>query len=296
MVEPSQLPRPPFHHIPGLPNFRDLGGYEISHQPSSAVRRGIVFRSSEPSQLTDEGIARLHHLDVRHVYDLRSVDEIERGALSASGLGRVREWRGAQRSFVPIFLNQDYSPEAVALRFRNYASEGTEGFVQAYGAILRAATAPDHPWAPFRTILSHLASEEPPGPVLIHCTAGKDRTGVICALILSLCGVPDDVVADEYSLTDIGLQNRREEFIAGILKIPALRGNRPGAERMIGSRKENMLATLIMIRREHGSVEDFVLNHCLLSHVELDRMRRNLTVDRDEGELGHDRAGHAESF
>lgn len=70
----------------------------------------------------------------------------------------------------------------------------------------------------------------------MHCTAGKDRTGVICALILSLCGVEDEAVAHEYSLTELGLQERKEEFIKELVKVDALRDNREGAERMVSAR------------------------------------------------------------
>ncbi len=76
----------------------------------------------------------------------------------------------------------------------------------------------------------------------MHCTAGKDRTGVICALVLSLCGVPDAVVAHEYALTDLGLAPRREEFIAQLLKTEPIRGNRAAAERMISARQVAPLA------------------------------------------------------
>ena len=70
----------------------------------------------------------------------------------------------------------------------------------------------------------------------MHCTAGKDRTGVICALILSLCGVEDEAVAHEYSLTELGLQERKEEFINELVKVDALRDNRAGAERMVSAK------------------------------------------------------------
>lgn len=70
----------------------------------------------------------------------------------------------------------------------------------------------------------------------MHCTAGKDRTGVICALILSLCGVEDEAVAHEYSLTELGLQERKEEFINMLIQGDALRADRAGAERMVSSR------------------------------------------------------------
>lgn len=82
-----------------------------------------------------------------------------------------------------------------------------KGFTKAYTDILHAA-AP----ASYRTILLHLANE-PSKSLIVHCTAGKDRTGVICALVLSLCGVPDEVVAYEYSLTEIGLTNEWKQGV-----------------------------------------------------------------------------------
>ncbi|TQN66577.1 Tyrosine-protein phosphatase [Colletotrichum shisoi] len=277
-----KLPSPPFHAIPGLPNFRDAGGYPINAQPGRILKPGVVFRSAEPSRLTDDGVACLQDLGITHVYDLRSAIELKRLALAGANCD-VREWPGAQRVFVPVFRDQDYGPEAIALRYRNYSSNGTEGFTKAYTDILRTASEPDHPNDPFRTILSHLATNEAPSPFLVHCTAGKDRTGVICALILSLCGVSDEVVAHEYSLTDIGLQDRREEIVNHLLATDALKGNPEGARRMIGSPKESMLATLAKLREDYGSVEAYVQNRCRLSAEAISQIRSNLTVDVADG-------------
>lgn len=117
----ATLPSPPFIEISGLPNFRDVGGYPIASQPGKVVRRGVVFRSAEPSRTTDEGVDKLKQLGITHVYDLRSLQEFERG--NKHGLNRpIKEWEGARRVFAPVFRHEDYSPEAVALRFRNYGS------------------------------------------------------------------------------------------------------------------------------------------------------------------------------
>jgi Tyrosine phosphatase family len=111
------------------------------------------------------------------------------------------------------------------------ADDSWKGFTRAYTDILIGA-APTS----YRTILLHLAYE-PEKPLIVHCTAGKDRTGVICALVLSLCGVDDDVVAHEYSLTEVGLSREwKESVIEHLMDNPALKGDMEGAWNMIGAK------------------------------------------------------------
>ncbi|GAB1312382.1 Protein-tyrosine phosphatase-like protein (Fragment) [Madurella fahalii] len=282
-------PSPPFIRAAGLHNLRDVGGYAVGSEPRRAIRRGVLFRSAEPTGLEDDGVAALQRLGITHVFDLRSVVELEK-----DGRQQPKEWPGATRIFVPVFLDKDYSPEALALRFRNY-SDGPEGFVRAYSAILAAAAEQDHPYAPFRTILEHLASQTtPPSPLLVHCTAGKDRTGIVIALVLALCGLDDAVIAHEYSLTDLGLASRKEEIVQHLIRGNALFRDRPRAERMVSARKENMLQTLAMIREKYGSVESYVVNHIGLSPAGVEQIRKNLVVDLAEGEEPLDWRSHAE--
>ncbi|KAI2619704.1 tyrosine phosphatase family-domain-containing protein [Hypoxylon sp. NC1633] len=298
----NELPSPPFQAVPGLPNFRDIGGYPVSGlgsgsastsdsgplgdgERSKVVRTGLIYRSSEPSKVTADGVSILQSLGIEKVYDLRSAIEIDRGVRDGHGW-QVKEWEGARRIFLPVFLDQDYSPEALALRYRNYSAESAEGFVAAYSDILAAAASPNNSYQPFKTILEHLASsssESPPAPCLIHCTAGKDRTGVICGLILSLCGVADEVVAHEYSLTDLGLKSRHAELIQHLMSNPALLDHPAGALRMISSQKEAMLGILAKIRETYGSVEKCVVELGLLSPAGIRQLRSNLIHDKNKG-------------
>lgn len=122
----TPLPSPPFIDIPGLRNFRDAGGYPLQAAPTKIVRKGLVFRASEPSQVTAQGIATMTDtLGIQRVYDLRSQIEIDRDSAGAA-LRRVREWAGSERVFAPVFSHEDYSPEAIAKRFSAFASEGSE--------------------------------------------------------------------------------------------------------------------------------------------------------------------------
>lgn len=129
--------------------------------------------------------------------------------------------------------------------------------------------------------------------MLIHCTAGKDRTGVIVALILSLCGVDDETIAEEYALTQVGLESRKAELTEHLLRtaelmdITAIKGSPEAAQRMLGARKESMLGTLAWIRQKYGSVEGYVVNECRVTPEAVEQIRRNLVVDVGQvGETG----------
>ncbi|KLU90562.1 hypothetical protein MAPG_10414 [Magnaporthiopsis poae ATCC 64411] len=275
-LHPS-LPTPPFLDIPGVPNFRDLGGYATAAHPGKLFRRNLIYRSSEPSKLTPEGVRKLQELGIAKVYDLRSAREIE--SHNDNHGGKIVEWDGAERVLLSAFVDEDYSPEALALRFSRFSGEGSKGFVLAYERILEVGAQANHPYRPFRTILEQLATEKPPAPMLLHCSAGKDRTGVICAVLLSLCGVEDEVVAHEYSLTEAGLGHRNQEFVSALAGSGPLEGNVAGAARMVSARKQTMLDTLAMLRDKYGSVERYVMEHCGLSAEAVERLRKNLLVD-----------------
>lgn len=88
----------------------------------------------------------------------------------------------------------------------------------------------------YKTILLHLAYE-PEKPLVVHCTAGKDRTGVFCALVLSLCGVEDEIIAREYGLTEIGLSTEwKKTVLAHLMQNPVLAGNEAGALNLISAK------------------------------------------------------------
>ncbi|KAI1639923.1 tyrosine phosphatase [Biscogniauxia mediterranea] len=227
----TSLPTPPFIEVLGVVNFRDIGGYPIASQPGKVVRQGLIFRSGNPSEVWEAGIAKLQELGIRRVYDLRSIPEIESLGSRTPG-PMIKEWEGAERIFVPVFRDEDYSPEAIALRTKNYGN-GPQGFAEAYMAILEAGSSPSNAYRPFATILSQLASESPPAPMLIHCSAGKDRTGIVCALILSLCGVEDEVVAQEYSLTNLGLATLHDIILNNLMKEPIYRDHPEWAFHML---------------------------------------------------------------
>lgn len=230
-----------------------------------------------------------------------------------------------------MFEASDYSPERLAERYLKYMDEGEEGFVQAYEDILK------HAGPAYKEIFTYLAnlpaaeksvkedaeflSNDPAAPIpkteargaLVHCTAGKDRTGMFFGILFSFLGVADEDIAQEYNLTEIGLGHLREEIVARLsqsagfkqymlsqaqgkkvsaeqiaeaLKVGAeievpqeiLDKGRNAALRMTGARKESMLRTLKLVEREWGSAEGYLRTVVGLGDLELEGLRKALLV------------------
>ncbi|KAJ4352074.1 uncharacterized protein N0V89_007420 [Didymosphaeria variabile] len=303
----TALPSPPFYEVPNLNNFRDAalacGG--LKTKDGRKVREGVLFRSAEVSKVDGEGWRAVHDIGVAHVFDLRSKQEVDKGWAGVTGEGGnsggdvAHGWEeslkgaGVKRTWVPVFKVEDYSPEKLAERYMKYLDEDVQGFVSAYHDILTDGG------PAFRTILLYLASLPPPSEdsqakngALIHCTAGKDRTGMFFGLVLSFLGVPDQQIADEYQLTEPGLKHIYESVVPRLMASPAFEKyqsekldgqgkeeGRQAALRMLGAKRESMLEALEMLRREWGSAEEYMRKVCGLQGGELEALKRKLVVD-----------------
>ncbi|TVY40145.1 hypothetical protein LCER1_G008765, partial [Lachnellula cervina] len=221
--------QPPFIHIDGLTNFRDIGGWPISFpssNPSSAptrVRTGILYRSPDLATLTPIGTADLKSLHITTIFDLRSIPQISRA-------GGIKEIEGIRRIWCPVFGEEEYTPEKSGMRYMQYCSPGTKGIVTAFLEILSRGAIPA-----FRPILLHLASPSPE-PCTIHCTTGNNRSGVFTGILLSLLGVSPAVVAQEYALSELGLRGSRDAVVERLLGNARFRevvGSRERARRMV---------------------------------------------------------------
>ena len=118
-------PQTAFINVEAVKNLRDIGGYPVSCGIS--VRRRLVYRSGYLDDLTEEGRVQIQKLGVKKIFDLRSFLEVER---SKREDGQYEFWlassNGPERIVVPVFRDEDFTPEALAVRFKDYASKGTE--------------------------------------------------------------------------------------------------------------------------------------------------------------------------
>jgi protein-tyrosine phosphatase len=220
-------------------NFRDLGGHETAG--GRRVRTGVLYRADTLHRLTAADLDVLRGLGLRTVIDLRTRTELER--FGRAGLTDDE----VAHHHLPM-VDEVRSPEARAREDEPTPVQRGELYLRmlegggpAVAASLRVLAARDSL------------------PAVFHCTAGKDRTGVLAAVVLGQLGVPDDAIADDYALTEetveatrawLDANERDPERAAARASYPAWVWEAPA---------ETMLAFLSKVRDEHGSITDLLL-------------------------------------
>ena len=159
---------------PGFLNVRDLGGLPL--RPYGETRFGALVRSDLPGGAGEVGAHTLTDYGVRTVVDLRSPRELERTPNPLHGLPGYRH--------LPLLGDLDLDSVADIRDMAGIYRWKVDNRGQAIAGILRSI------------------AEAPPGGVLFHCFAGKDRTGVIAALLLTLAGVDRDSIIEDYVLSE----------------------------------------------------------------------------------------------
>ena len=171
-------------NLAGATNFRDLGGY--IGLDGRTVRWRKLFRSNHLGHLTPADIAVLRQLGVKSAFDFRGTNE--RG----EALCGVEE---IETHSLPVEPTVVAALRAIDASGRKpTADDALEVMRDSYRGYV------EHNTPRFRTLFAHLLEDR--APLVIHCTASKDRTGFACALILHTLGVSDEVIAEDYLLTN----------------------------------------------------------------------------------------------
>jgi protein-tyrosine phosphatase len=234
----------------GCLNARDLGGYATGD--GRETRWGAVVRSASLAALTEAGRAALADYGVRAIVDLRLPAELADDPNPFAEPGD----HGIAYINVSFIDPAAAPPDAVSTLAEDYLQmldRYRQGVAEAMTAVARA----------------------PDGAVLIHCAAGKDRTGLISALLLGLAGVPDDTIAADYAMTAELLRPREREWLEGLE--PEERAEREAMLARYAPTAEVMSAVLEGLADRFGGVELYLLATGLGTD-DLDRLRDRLVA------------------
>jgi len=239
----------------GLLNVRDLGGHPT--EDGGETRYDSIIRADSVRQLSDQGWAALVDYGVQTIVDLRTNDELAAdppGELPVEVLHipffetDTDDWKDVENQLEAVTR----SAADVATATRDVYMIFLEHFDRNVAAAIRAI------------------ANAPQGGVVIHCAGGKDRTGLLTALLLHVAGVDVDEIAADYALSEERLRPRHEEWFADAEGEALAR-----PKRMAQTPAESIKGVFAELERRHGSVEGY-LHHAGLTDDELARARARL--------------------
>ena len=234
--------------LKGQRNFRDLGGYETTD--GKQTRWGRLYRSGELSKLNAADYGALSKLNIDLVVDFRDGEEQKDAETN---------WQAETR---PEFLDLPIGGSAAdwssrlsrQLRSGNFTQEEIrQSFIAAYEQI------PIENATDYGKLFNEILDRDT-GAVLFHCTAGKDRTGIASALILSALDVPRETIMQDYMLTnEVSGVDQGIAFIAQAFSARAGRQVDPEALRpLVGVEEIYLQTSFDTIEKAYGSVEAYL--------------------------------------
>ena len=215
--------------LDGAVNFRDLGGYATLD--GRRTRWRVLFRADGLSELSQTDFSVMRDLGIRTVVDLRSGHEVEQSRFDV-------EAHPVDFHHFP-FINQlpdveqwDRRPGLLGAQYKEMLDDAAPQIIGA----LEVLTAPDS------------------RPAVFHCTAGKDRTGLLSALVLSLLGVPEETVVADYALSGEAMERLRAKLI---VKYPDSKDTISDIDEVFSANPANMVELFAYLRERYGSVTEY---------------------------------------
>ena len=231
----SQSPQPTrFLAWEACHNARDTGGYPT--HSGRQTRWQTLVRADNLHNLTLAGQAALRDYGVRTVIDLRLAHEVEKTPNPFANQHTLPE--------VPVYLNLPLHDPAA-----NAAMDLAPSMMGEYIVILEQSK--PH----ISGVIQAAATGMAEGAVIVHCHGGKDRTGIVVALLLSIAGVPRETIIEDYALSEVQL----EPLHAAWLEEQRIAQGHPIARpRWMQSRPETMSGVLDFLDRNYGGPEGYL--------------------------------------
>jgi protein-tyrosine phosphatase len=240
-------------------NFRDLGGYATID--GRHVRWSKLYRSGTTYAITDEDMACIASYGIRFAFDLRSKTERHRHRSKLDGVADI-EYR---------FLEHD-KLEGDLTRYLKMPNKRPE---QSRALMMSLYKKLPHEFrGAYRALFVHIANGDL--PLVFNCTAGKDRTGVAAALVLTVLGVPRETVIDDYVLTEQFFDQSCEVIVRGTRDSPLSGVEREIWEPLMRADAAYLRGMFDELAATNGSVDRYLEDELGLTHTMIERIRVNL--------------------
>lgn len=242
-----------------IANLRDVGGYPA--MDGKTVRWNRIYRGASLVALTDDDAKGLAERGLKIVCDLRMPTEV-------ADAPDIMPHDSVRYVTLPFKQSSDRLTQLRILLFQRQKLADT--LRQAYTRVMI-----DNNPAVIGDFL-RLVADEDNLPLLVHCSAGKDRTGVVIAVLLRLLGVPEDTVLADYSLSNLYYDYFINISAKIIKQLGVFRVSEAEVRPLFLADPETLKTTLDYIEKKYGSVEQYVTTHTGITPEMVAKIRANL--------------------
>ena len=229
----------------GINNCRDLGG--LKNSEGKTIRKGCLIRSAHLGEASDNDIKKLHEMHLQTVVDLRTIVE-------------TRE-------------KPDRYPEEEDNRPMDISKINLG---ETYAYMMKDEHCSRHFGNALKIIMN---TDFDNGCVLWHCTEGKDRCGLVSAFLLTVLGVDEDVIREDYLLTNVVNGPKAEHLYSIFKEMGRSEADCEGIRNVILAKEEYLDAALGRIREKYGTMENFLTAGLHLEPEQMKRFREKMLVD-----------------
>ena len=258
------------NRLEGAPNFRDVGGLVCAD--GRQIRKNLVFRSEALARLTDSDLTHIARLNITLVVDLRSGEERARSANrwpQGTFPETLSEQENRNRNAVNLFgwRERIADPTFDAAAARLWMRDAYANMPQLFAGVLTEIF----------TRLSAAPNADAPCATLIHCTAGKDRTGFTCAMLqLALGARRDDVMRDYLRTSELRTPAELLETLLGRELANASDSTRAALLTIADVDADYLNLALHTIERDFGDLQTYFRRACGMDAEKLDQLRSHL--------------------
>lgn len=230
----------------GIENFRDFGGYDTSY--GRPLKRGLLYRSANHAYATDADLERMRDLGLAVIVDLRRADERAREP--------AKRWPGFAAAVVENDILSDHADWTTLMK--DLPAITPQWFYDDGKAYYERAPFEPRHIDLFRRYFQMLAEIE--GPMVVHCAAGKDRTGFICALTHHIAGVSHaDMVADYLLTNDEDRLARKMDFLGPWIETQTgLVAPRDALRVAVSVNTDYLETAFAAVEARHGSIDGYL--------------------------------------
>ncbi len=243
-------------------NFRDFGGYQA--QNGRRLKKGLLYRSGDLSKATNEDLEKISKLGIRTICDLRSAHERKKEPDRFPDVEPITFFNISMRPIVDyharswgrlfsLMFGEERKMDYIAESYRAYREYAT-GYLPQLKSLFERISNPENL------------------PLLIHCSAGKDRTGVVASLIQQILGVPFEVAMGDYLKTNENMGEYKEEIVKKLKRLAYFGVPWKMYMPLFDARSDFLNAAFAQVKEEFGALDEWTRRGLGFSEKEQDAL------------------------